>query len=109
MARWRLNPVFFESSIAARRWQTFAGRTAFIACLFAGLVVVWIEKVPDELPPDRNQLAAIGEAFFAGIAGILESLHRCSQASRPVCYDLLYPPVVSLPGSRFSTPPTTAR
>ena len=38
-----LGPVFvYEWLTAARRWQMYAGRTAFVGLLLVGLVFVWI-------------------------------------------------------------------
>ena len=61
-------PVFFlESMQAARRWQTYALRAAFVAALLTSLVVVWVTRTTGQVT--ISQLAAVGEAFFYAIVG----------------------------------------
>jgi ABC-type transport system involved in multi-copper enzyme maturation permease subunit len=71
MARWGLGPVFrYECVTAARRWQTYAGRVAFLAVLLVSLGVVWAVKVaPDPYAVSLSKLAQVGESFFYAIAG----------------------------------------
>jgi ABC-type transport system involved in multi-copper enzyme maturation permease subunit len=71
MARWLLGPVFVSECVtAARRWQTYAGRAAFLAVLLVSLTVVWGTKLAGD--PDAlrlSKLAQVGESFFYAIAG----------------------------------------
>jgi ABC-type transport system involved in multi-copper enzyme maturation permease subunit len=61
--RWGPGPVFaFESLIAARRWQTYALRSVYVALLLAGLTLTWG-------PSDRTihslaEAAQIGRRFL---------------------------------------------
>ena len=67
MISWLVGPIFvLECVLAARRWQTYAGRTAFLALLFFSLMAAWIWWVPGN---NRNALARMGEVFFCAIAG----------------------------------------
>jgi ABC-type transport system involved in multi-copper enzyme maturation permease subunit len=70
MALWQLSPVFvYECAQGARRWQTYAGRTAFLGALLVSLTVAWVIRFPERGVLGRNALAAVGEAFFFAIAG----------------------------------------
>jgi ABC-type transport system involved in multi-copper enzyme maturation permease subunit len=71
MSGWRLGPVFFfECVTAARRWQTYAGRAAFLSILLVSLIVVWLAKVaPTPGPVTLSMLADVGESFFYALVG----------------------------------------
>src|SRR5260370_27080725 len=74
MAPWDPGPVFtYECALAARRWQTYAVRTAFLACLLVSLIVACAVRAPHlgSLGPNlgRNALAGVGEAFFIALSG----------------------------------------
>jgi ABC-type transport system involved in multi-copper enzyme maturation permease subunit len=71
MARWTPGPVFvFECVTAARRWQTYAGRVAFLALLLVSLAVVWVSKVANNpAASNLSRLAQVGEAFFYAVVG----------------------------------------
>ena len=66
-----LGPVFVSECVTtARRWQTYAGRVAFLAILLLSLTVVWVVKVPfNANVVTLSQLAGVGEVFFYAIAG----------------------------------------
>ena len=49
-------PVFvYESLLNARRWQVYAGRSAFVLLLLVGLAVVWLRKDTLTGRPARDQ------------------------------------------------------
>ena len=90
--RWGLGPVFvYECVVAARRWQTYAGRAAFLAVLLVSLAVVWAAKVaPTHSPLTISQLAQVGESFFYAIAGtqlVLVLLAAPAYTAGAVCLD----------------------
>jgi ABC-type transport system involved in multi-copper enzyme maturation permease subunit len=92
MAPWRLGPVFvYECVTAARRWQTYAGRTAFLALLFTSLAVVWAAKCAGD--PDAanlSRLAQVGESFFYALAGtqlVLVLLAAPAYTAGAICLD----------------------
>jgi ABC-type transport system involved in multi-copper enzyme maturation permease subunit len=92
MARWGLGPVFvYECAAAARRWQTYAGRAAFLAVLLASLAFVWAMKVaPDPAGATLSKLALVGESFFYAIAGtqlVLVLLAAPAYTAGAVCLD----------------------
>jgi len=61
-----LGPVFaYEWLTATRRWQMYAGRTAFVGVLLIGLIFVWINRFPGQanLTTYRVQ-AEIARTFF---------------------------------------------
>jgi ABC-type transport system involved in multi-copper enzyme maturation permease subunit len=93
MARWRLGPVFvYESATAARRWQTYAVRAAFLAILLISLAVVWATKVAPAGPAGAtlSNLAKVGESFFYAIAGtqlVLVLLAAPAYTAGAVCLD----------------------
>jgi ABC-type transport system involved in multi-copper enzyme maturation permease subunit len=60
----------FECVTAARRWQTYAGRAAFLAVLFLSLIVVWATRVADDFSAiTLSRLAHVGESFYYAITG----------------------------------------
>ncbi len=71
MAPFRFGPVFlYESASAARRWQTYAARAAYLFVLFTSLTVVQAVKLGGD--PDAlriSKLAEVGESFFYAIVG----------------------------------------
>ncbi len=92
MAAWILSPVFiYECVVAARRWQTYAVRTAFLGALLVSLVIVWVLRVADHHGGlSRNALGAIGEAFFVTIAGtqlVLMLLAAPAYTAGSICLD----------------------
>jgi ABC-type transport system involved in multi-copper enzyme maturation permease subunit len=92
MARWGPGPVFaYECAAAARRWQTYAGRAAFLAVLLVSLAVVWAAKVaPDPAGATLSNLALVGESFFYAIAGtqlVLVLLAAPAYTAGAVCLD----------------------
>ncbi|WP_422923611.1 ABC transporter permease [Singulisphaera sp. PoT] len=74
--RWGLGPVFiYESILNARRRQTYAARSAFVAALLIGIIGVWLSLESEA----RNQtggvqtfrqMSQVGEYFFYALAGI---------------------------------------
>jgi ABC-type transport system involved in multi-copper enzyme maturation permease subunit len=72
MARWRVNPILaYECARTARRWQTYAGRTAFLTLLLGGLISLWFLRFPDgTLHLTRKELTSIGEDFFFTVVEI---------------------------------------
>jgi ABC-type transport system involved in multi-copper enzyme maturation permease subunit len=93
MARWGLGPVFvYECVTAARRWQTYAVRAAFLAILLGSLFVVWATKVAPAGPAGAtlSNLAKVGESFFYAIAGtqlVLVLLAAPAYTAGAVCLD----------------------
>ena len=92
MTRWFLGPVFvFECTLVARRWQIYAGRTAFLGALFVSLAAVWVARLAEHQGTlNRNALAAVGAAFFAAIAGtqlVLALLAAPAYAAASICLD----------------------
>jgi ABC-type transport system involved in multi-copper enzyme maturation permease subunit len=89
MARWGLGPVFvYECVTAARRWQTFAGRAAFLAALLVGLVAVWAGQV--SVVGSVSRTAQVGESYFFAIAGtqlVLVLLAAPAYTAGAVCLD----------------------
>jgi ABC-type transport system involved in multi-copper enzyme maturation permease subunit len=73
-------PVFvFESLRSARRWQVYAGRSAFVLLLLAGMTFSWLAFTPAFYPgavagPSYQVMAKIGEWFFFALTGIQISL-----------------------------------
>jgi ABC-type transport system involved in multi-copper enzyme maturation permease subunit len=67
--RWGLGPVFvLEWQLAARRWQLYAGRVAFVGLLLGALYLVWLETVSNSNADLRGQ-ANVGESFFDAVVG----------------------------------------
>jgi ABC-type transport system involved in multi-copper enzyme maturation permease subunit len=92
MARWGLGPVFvYECVTAARRWQTYAGRAAFLGILLLSLTGVWATKLADDpYALSLSRLAAVGESFFYAIAGtqlVLVLLAAPAYTAGAVCLD----------------------
>ena len=89
MARWGLGPVFFyECVTAARRWQTFAGRAAFLAALLVSLAGVWAGEVT--VVGSLSKTAQVGESYFFAIAGtqlVLVLLAAPAYTAGAVCLD----------------------
>jgi ABC-type transport system involved in multi-copper enzyme maturation permease subunit len=68
--RWGLGPVFtYEWLTSSRRWQYYAGRSLFIACLLAALVVVWWSEAEQASVLTLSALARVGERYFYAIIG----------------------------------------
>jgi ABC-type transport system involved in multi-copper enzyme maturation permease subunit len=91
MARWGLGPVFASECVtAARRWQTYAGRAAFLVILLISLTVVWATKVAPAGPVTIRDLARVGEFFFYPIVGtqlVLVLLAAPAYTAGAVCLD----------------------
>jgi ABC-type transport system involved in multi-copper enzyme maturation permease subunit len=67
--RWGLGPVFYcEWLITARRWQTYALRSGFVALLLVVLLLTWNSVVArwGDVPP-RQAAADVGAYFFYAI------------------------------------------
>ncbi len=78
---WGLGPVFVHESIAsARRWQVYAGRSAFVLIMLVGMVVAWVSVVHGGLGPSQPRaasfrlMAKVGEGFFYALTGIQVTL-----------------------------------
>lgn len=68
--RWGLGPVYaIEWRVAARRWQTYATRSCFVAMLLVPFFIVWQVEVGRRTSMGRNDMARAGENFFYGIVG----------------------------------------
>jgi hypothetical protein len=66
--RWGPGPVFvLELRTAARRWQTYALRSGFIAALAAAFLVVWWVDVAGKPVLSVNDMAGAGERFYYGL------------------------------------------
>ncbi len=64
-----LGPVFaMEWVTTARRWQGYAGRSAFVGVLLLGLASVWMSSVWGRPPLTIGEAAGVGRGFFAAIA-----------------------------------------
>src|SRR5581483_2584931 len=92
MVAWFLSPVFvYECVLTARRWQTYAVRTAFVGALLVSMMVVWALQVPRfGGPPRLNELARIGEAFFTAILAtqlVLVLLAAPAYTAGSICLD----------------------
>src|SRR5947208_2279239 len=92
MLSWFVSPVFvYECVLGARRWQTYAGRTAFLGALLISLTAVWLIRFPDTRGAlTRNALASIGEAFFFAITGtqlVLVLLAAPAYLAASICLD----------------------
>ena len=62
-------PVFaMEWRATSRRWQIYAGRSAFVGVLLLGLSSVWLSSVAGRPPLTIGEAAAVGRGFFAAIA-----------------------------------------
>ncbi len=69
--RWRPGPVFeFESLMAARRWQIYAGRAVLVAGLLASLALVWLTQYVGRGVHSVHEVAQIGQAFYVAIMGV---------------------------------------
>jgi len=67
---WGIGPIFAREVVAGtRRWQVYATRAAFGACLLVWLGLIWSSH-GGAAYSDANQLAAIGREFFAGLVVI---------------------------------------
>jgi ABC-type transport system involved in multi-copper enzyme maturation permease subunit len=92
MPTWIRSPVLvYECVLTARRWQTYAVRTAYLIALLVSLALVWWLCYPQHhFEPSRNALAAIGGAFFAAIVGtqlVLVLLAAPAYLAGSVCID----------------------
>ncbi len=92
MRPWNFSPVLaYECVLVARRWQTYAARTVFLAALLVSLGIAWALRSPGiggHL--GRNTLAAIGEAFFLALSGtqlVLVLLAAPAYLAGSVCLD----------------------
>ncbi len=64
-----LGPVFaMEWLTTARRWQVYAGRSAFVGVLLVGLGSVWFSSVMGRPPLTIGEAAGVGRSFFVAIA-----------------------------------------
>ncbi len=67
----RLGPVFaYENLIACRRWQIYAGRSLLVACLLAGLLVVWVNRIAWQNIQTYAQLAQVSSIFVNAIMAV---------------------------------------
>src|SRR4051794_4383404 len=65
--RWGVGPVFAREFVAgARRWQVYAVRAAFVACLLIWLALIWT-RTEGRTFARANELAAVGREFLAGL------------------------------------------
>jgi ABC-type transport system involved in multi-copper enzyme maturation permease subunit len=92
MALAGFGPVFVSECVtAARRWQTYAGRAAYLAVLLVSLTVVWGSKLAgDPSALNLSKLAQVGESFFYAIAGtqlVLVLLAAPAYTAGAVCLD----------------------
>src|SRR5579863_6769963 len=92
MAPGHFNPVFvYECALVARRWQTYVGRTAFLAALLVSLTTVWALKTPLYVGHTTlNDLARIAEGFFFAIVGtqlVLVLLAAPAYMAGSICLD----------------------
>jgi ABC-type transport system involved in multi-copper enzyme maturation permease subunit len=73
--RWGPGPVFaMELRAAARRWQTYALRSGFVAALFVAFVVVWWVDLAGKAEVSVRDAARVGERFYYGLIGTQLSL-----------------------------------
>ncbi len=67
-------PVFvYEWLTAARRWQFYALRVAFVAAMLVGMIIVWTNTVRIDRPDQRvsiQQMAYYGEVLYLTVATI---------------------------------------
>jgi ABC-type transport system involved in multi-copper enzyme maturation permease subunit len=69
--RWGLGPVFvLEWQLAARRWQLYAGRVAFLGFLLAALFAVWQTEAVQSPDPNQRLQANVGQVFFEALVSI---------------------------------------
>jgi len=69
--RLTLGPVFVqEGKLGVRRWQTYAGRAAFVAALLAALALVWRVDAGNPRLTPVQKLSRTGEQFFYALTGI---------------------------------------
>lgn len=65
-----LGPVFAcEWVISSRRWQAYALRSVFVACLLAALATIWWNKPQLRNATTFQQLAALGQQFYIAAVG----------------------------------------
>jgi ABC-type transport system involved in multi-copper enzyme maturation permease subunit len=68
--RWGPGPVFgIELRGAARRWQTYATRSVFVAALLTAFGCVWWVDVGDRGSVRIADMAAVGERFYFALVG----------------------------------------
>ena len=95
MSRIGPGPVFmYETITAARRWQTFALRAAFVLMLLCGLVAIWGVKLSEldaALAKGRiAELSELGQSFFLLLASVqvgLVLLAAPAATAGAVCLD----------------------
>src|SRR5262245_12945933 len=66
-----MGPVFiYEWGTAARRWQTYALRSLFVAVLLFAVMLVWVKNVEHSgTGPSRKDYEKMGEAIFYAFVG----------------------------------------
>jgi len=65
VSRLGLGPVFANEWLTtSRHWQSYAGRTAFVAVLLLGLASVWVGQVHGQSLPPIQAMAAVGRGFY---------------------------------------------
>ncbi len=65
-----LGPVFaYEWLTSTRRWQGYALRSLFVACLLVALFLVWRKWSNNQTPATFQQLAALGQEFYIAVIG----------------------------------------
>jgi hypothetical protein len=63
--RWGFGPVFANEWLTtSRRWQSYAGRTVFVAALLRGLSTVWVARTNGQSLPPIHATAEIGVSFY---------------------------------------------
>jgi ABC-type transport system involved in multi-copper enzyme maturation permease subunit len=68
--RWGPGPVFaVELRAAARRRQTYALRSGFVAALFVAFLVIWWVDLAGKAEVSVNDAARVGERFYYGLIG----------------------------------------
>jgi ABC-type transport system involved in multi-copper enzyme maturation permease subunit len=88
-----LGPVFlYEWITTSRRWQSYAGRSLFVALLLAALYVVWWGETstPGSLGLNLKTLAKVGERFFYAVIGTqlaLVLLAAPAMTASAICID----------------------
>ena len=67
----RLGPVFdTEMTINARRWQAYAGRSAFVVALLIGMTTIWWSYLDESWSVGIKNQAKLGEAYFYAMVGV---------------------------------------
>ncbi|WP_435018039.1 ABC transporter permease subunit [Tundrisphaera sp. TA3] len=71
MMRWGPGPVFSADCLTlAKRWQLYAGRALLVACVLAGVALIWFGRVHRRAISDYRELATVGVSFFRAIMAV---------------------------------------